>query len=1120
MYKIINAFLCMRNSRVFYKWLLIMKLIIILLTASFLQVSAASYGQKINITVKDASLKDVFKKIRKQSGYNFLYDSDMLNDANPVNLTVKGASLEQVLNDCFANQPFSYVINQNTVIIRLKPAPASNKETMLADTVIKGKVVDQRGQALPGVTIKVKGTELATVTDVNGAYSIKLPSNNIILVFSFVGFTSQEINTSGRRQVNVAMQEQLSALNEVVVIGYGTQKRGDVTGAISSVSGDVLKDQPEVNLLGGLEGKTAGVQITQNSGQPGSTPQVRIRGLTSINNSDPLYVVDGIPLQSNDINIVDPDNIESIDILKDASAQAIYGSRGANGVILIRTKKGNKNNNQITFSTTQAASTVRKMLDMLDASDYVKLNDEAYTNAGQPTPFANPPSAYTNTTDWQKALFRTGLMQNYNVAVSGGADNISYRVSGGYLTQTGTLLGSDYNRVNLANNLVFKPKSNVELGESLSFSKSLTHSDETDSGGNIINDAFAEDPTIPVKNPDGSYSATKYSDIVNPLAKVNYLYDNEPYNQYGLLGNIYMQYKPIKGLSLRSSYSADIKFTDSKDFTPTYDVAPNFNNPVASLSEKKDQAIHWTWDNTATYDFTIHHDHHFDVLAGVSEERFTYNYIYGYDQGQGDASYLQYLDAGTANQQTGGTQQEWDLLSYMARLNYNFQDKYFLTATIRRDGSSKFGNDKEFGNFPSASLGWVVTNESFFPKNDVLSYLKIRGGYGIVGNQSALGYYSYSAAINNNYYAIGNPASAALAGDPGGLPNPDLQWEETKSFNAGFDYHLFNDHITGSFDYYKKTADKMLLSIGIPSESGFTQSPIENAGSMYNKGLEFEANYKTTINRDINFNAGFHITTITNKVTSLSVPGEQIFSGNIKPGETELTEVGHSVASFYGYVADGIFQTPADVANHATQPGAAPGDIRFKDLNGDGVIDQNDQTFLGSPIPKFTYGFNFGATYKSFDINAYFDGVYGNKILAAYEYYTDGFFISNYNMQESELGRWTGPGTSNTLPRLIASDPNDNSRVSSFYLQSGSYLRLRNLSIGYTLPKSTLAKAGIKTFRVFVSGENLLTFTKYKGYDPEIGQQYSGAGGILDIGVDNGNYPQSRTLSAGASLSF
>jgi TonB-linked SusC/RagA family outer membrane protein len=1118
MYKIINAFLCMRNSRAFYKSLLIMKLIIILLTASFLQVSAASYGQKISITVKDASLKDVFKKLRKQSGYNFLYDSDVLNAAGPVNVSVKDASLEQTLKACFANQPFSYIISQNTVIIRPRPIAASNNETALADTVIKGKVVDQQGQTLPGVTVKVKGTELATVTDAIGSYSIKLPSNGSTLVFSYIGFASQEVLVSGRRMVNVTLLEQLSALNEVVVVGYGTQKRGDVTGAISSVKGDVLKDQPATNLLGGLEGKTAGVQIIQNSGQPGSVAQVRIRGFTSINNSDPLYVVDGIPLASNDINIIDPENIASVDILKDASAQAIYGSRGANGVVLIKTKKGSKDNAEITFSTYQAMAQVRKTLDMVSASNYVMLNDEAYKNAGQPTPFANAPSDYTTTTDWQKALYRTAFTQNYDLAISGGSATSSYRVSGGYLDQDGTIVGSDYKRIDLSNNLTFNPKPNVEFGESFSMNKSLTHSVD----GSVNNEAIAEDPTIPVKNPDGSYSATKYSDIINPLAKIHYLYENQPYNQWGLLGNTYLQYKPIKGLVLKSSYDLDIKFTDNKQFTPTYDVAPNFNNPNASLYEQKDQAINWTWDNTATYDFDLNKDNHFTILAGVSAERFTYNYIHGSNQGQpGNDAYLQYLDAGISNVQVGGSQQEWDLLSYIGRLNYNYQGKYFLTATIRRDGSSKFGNNNEFGNFPSASLGWVVTNESFFPKSTVLNYLKIRGSYGVVGNQAPLGYYDYSANINTNYYAIGNPAAALPAADPAGLPNPNLKWEQVQQWNAGFDYHLFNDHVTGSFDYYEKTTKDMLLSLNILAESGFTQGPRENAGSMKNSGIEFSADYKTQISSDINFNAGFHFATIKNDVLSLLQNGEKIYSGGFKPGNFELTEVGHPIASFYGYEADGIFQNTQEIKDHATQQtGTAPGDIRFKDLNGDGVIDQNDQTFLGSPIPKVTYGFNIGGNYKNFDLNMYFDGVYGNKIAAAYEYYTYGFFVSNYNLEQAALGRWTGPGTSNTIPRLIASDPNNNSRPSSFYLQSGSYLRLQNISLGYTLPKALLQKSKIRSLRVYISAENLLTFTKYKGYDPEIGTQNQGYGGNLDLGIDDAIYPQSRTLTAGASLSF
>lgn len=895
-----------------------------------------------------------------------------------------------------------------------------------------------------------------------------------------------------------------------------------MNGAISSVGAGKLKDQPVTNLQGALEGKTSGVQIIQNSGSPGSTAQVRIRGLTSLSNSDPLYVVDGIPLASNDINIIDPNNIESIDILKDASAQAIYGSRGANGVVLVKTKKGKQGDPVISFDTYQGISTVRKTLDMLGASDYAMLNNEAYKNAGQTLQLPTNLTSSSPSTDWQKALFRSAYMQNYNVALGGGSKNVTYRISGGYLDQQGTVVGSDYNRLNMSNSLVFTPKSNLEFGENFSLNKSLTHNVQTDYNGNLINDAFAEDPTIPVKNPDGSYSATKYSDIINPLAKVNYLYDNREYNQWGLLGNTYLQYKPIKGLTLKTSYSIDIKFTDNKQFTPTYDVAPNFRNPNPQLYQQKDQTTHWTWDNTATYDFTLGKDNHFDILAGVSEERFTYNNVYGQNQGQpGNDPFLQYLDAGISNPVTGGSQQQWDLLSYIGRINYNYQNKYYLTATLRRDGSSKFGVNNQFGNFPSLALGWNLTNESFFPKSSTLSYLKLRGSWGKLGNQSVLGYYDYAANINTGYYAIGAPAAAVPTAGPNGLPNPDIRWEQTKQWNAGFDYHLFNDHITGSFDYYEKTAQDMLLVLNIPSVSGFTQSPRENAGSMKNSGFEFSADYATQLSKDLDFNAGFHFATVRNNVLSLEQTGEKIYSGNIKPGQTELTEVGHPIASFYGYVADGIFQTQQDIANHAKQEtGTAPGDIRFKDLNGDGVVDQNDQTFLGSPIPKLTYGFNFGARYKGFDLNLAFSGVYGNKLLAAYKYYTDGFFISNYNMETEALGRWTGPGTSNTLPRLTASDPNNNSRVSSFYLQSGSYLRLQNMTFGYTLPQKFLEKSKIKSLRFYFSAQNLLTFTKYTGYDPEIGQQYSGSGGNLDMGIDNGNYPQSRTLSLGANLSF
>lgn len=699
MYKNIHGFACVRQHRSLRKLLLIMKLVFLLLTVCFLQVSAATYAQRISLTVKDASLKEVFKKLRKQSGFNFLYDSDVLSSARRVSFSFQQASLTDVLKACFEKQPLTYVLNKNTVIIQELP-PLPDKKAIVA-VMVSGVVTDDKGAPLAGVTIKIKGTTTGTVTDADGKYSLNVNDDKTVLVYSFIGFTTQEVPANGKTQIDVKLHEQPSSLNEVVVVGYGTQRKADVNGAISSVSSNRLKDQPGSNFGMALEGKTSGVQVIQNSGAPGSTPQVRIRGLTSINNSDPLYVVDGIPLASNDINIIDPENIESIDILKDASAQAIYGSRGANGVVLVKTKRGSKDNQVITLSTYQGVSTIRKTLDMLDAQDYVKLNTEAYNNAGQSNPFGDP-SQYTRTTDWQKELFRTGYAHNYSVAMSGGSDKMTYRVTGGNLDQTGIMQGSYYKRLNVSNNLTFNLKPNLEFGESLSINR--TTSSNVESNGNLVNAAFADDPTIPVKLPNGNYSATKFSDIINPLATINYLINNHPYNVWGLLGNTYLQYKPVKGLTLKTSYSTDIKFADDKSFTPTYDVAPNFRNVNPSVYEQKDNATNWTWDNTATYDFTVNKDHHFTLLGGISMERFTYNYIHGSNQGQpGNDPYLQYLDAGISNVQVGGSQQEWDLLSYIGRLNYNYKDRYYLTATVRRDGSSKFGTNNRFGNFPSAA---------------------------------------------------------------------------------------------------------------------------------------------------------------------------------------------------------------------------------------------------------------------------------------------------------------------------------------------------------------------------------------------------------------------------------
>lgn len=1087
------------------------------------------FGQQINLSKKNTPLLHVLKEIQKQSGYNFFYDEPLLKQSNPVNISLKDATIKQALDMCFDQQPrLTYAIVGKVVIIKLKNVDSSNNRLtkyvlQAAIDPIKIHVVDSTGKPLVGASVSIVGTTIGFYTNESGDAILTQVTGDASMLISYVGYIRQEIQINNRLNITVQLQAYNAPLDEIVVVGYGTQKKSVITGAISTVNAVQMKDQPVSNPMQALQGKTPGVQITQNSGAPGAPIQVRVRGLTSINNSDPLYVIDGVPLASNGLNSLDPANIESIDILKDASAQAIYGSRGANGVVLIKTKSGKKGISNISIDGFQGLQSVAKKIKLLNAADYVRLNSEAYTNAGQQAsnPFLKTPADTTTTTDWQNELFTTAPIYNYNLAFSGGTDNLTYRLSTGYMKQKGVVTGSEFDRISLTLNTTFKPRKYIEIGENISINKTQTYSVQTNYYNNVVNDALSEDPTIPVKDASGNYTATKYSDIVNPLARINYLSTNSPYNNWGVIGNLYLQVQPVKGLTLKSMLSVDVTFGDSKSFTPQFNVSPNFNNPTPSLSRSKDQATNLTWDNTATYETAIG-AHHFTLLAGVSAEKYTYNWINAANQGQpGNDPYLQYLDAGISGQQVGGSQQEWTLLSNIGRLNYDYKGTYLLTATIRRDGSSKFGENNKYGNFPSASLGWVLTNESFFKSNNLLNYLKVRGSWGIVGNQASVGYYDFSSTIYNSYYAKGlNPIAAPVAA-PGGLPNPNLKWEQINQWNAGFDYRLLDNRLTGSFDYYVKTTNDMLLSLPILSESGFTGGPRTNAGSMRNSGFEFATNYTQDIGKDFNFTAGFHFATLRNKVLSLKETGEQIYSSNFKPGSIGLTEVGHSVASFYGYVFDGIFQNQQDVNSHAKQQsGTAPGDIRFKDLNGDGVIDQNDQTFLGSPIPSFTYGFNLGANYKTFDLSMNFDGVAGNKIAQAYKYYTNGLFISNYNMETETLGRWTGEGTSNRIPRLISSDPNNNSRVSSYYLSSGAYLRLRNISLGYSIPKKQLERMGLKQLRLYVSAQNLLTFTKYRGYDPEVGIQYSGSGGTLDMGIDNGNYPLTRTFSLGLNLTF
>jgi len=983
-----------------------------------------------------------------------------------------------------------------------------------ADTLITGRVTGEGNEPLPGANVTLRSAPSKGVTTrPDGTYSIQASLQDVLVV-TFVGYARQETAINGRQRVDIVLQAQATSLEKVVVVGYGTQKRGEVTGAISSVDAGDIKDLPAASLQQSLQGKSPGVQITQNSGSPGKNAQVRVRGLTSINNSDVLYVVDGVPLTANGINAIDPSNIASVQILKDASSQAIYGSRGANGVVLIETKKGSKNASRIYFNAYGGVQQLRKKLKMLDTRDFITLNTEAYKNAGQASPWGDP-SLYPLNTDWQDAMFRTGPIQRYDLAFAGGSEKLTYRLSGSYFNQDGIIIGSSFKRASLSLNSTFKANDKVEVGENIAIAKSTQYlvGEGATSRVDLLS-ALSMDPTVPLRDSAGNYVPARYSDIQHPIASINNISSNHPYNNWSVVGATYLQVKPVKGLALRTNLSIDLNFLDDKAFAPSYYVSAAQNNPVPNLSQTKAVGYSWTWDNTATYEQKIGEDHEIKLLAGISQQRFSYDFIRGSNQGQpGNDPYLQYLDAGTANPAVGGSMVRWSLLSYIGRINYNFREKYFLTATLRRDGSSKFGANNKYGNFPSASVGWSLTKEGWFDNVKALNSLMLRASWGVVGNQSSAGYYDFSSTINNYYYAYGNPANAALTAEPNGLGNPDLKWEQVRQWDIGLDFRLW-EGLTGTVDYYNKKTKDMLLRIPILFESGFSTGPLTNVAAMFNSGFEFQLDYNHSFGNGMRLNAGVNLSTLKNKVLSLQNEGAQIFSS------PNMTRAGQRVAEFYGYVFDGIFQNQQEIASHATQPNAAPGDIRFKDLNNDKVINDLDQTYLGSPIPKIQYGFNVGAGYKGFDLNLSFLGVAGNKIYQSYKYNTNGFFISNYNMEQETLGRWHGEGTSNTIPRLNANDPNYNARASSYYLSSGSYLRLRNVTLGYNFPDKLMERWKMSGLRIFVSGQNLLTFTKYDGYDPEIGITFGGNAGTLNLGQDQVNYPQPRVITAGLNLTL
>ncbi|HSC52061.1 MAG TPA: TonB-dependent receptor [Phnomibacter sp.] len=1012
--------------------------------------------------------------------------------------------------------------------------------------VVKGKVLQPDNQPLASATVMVKGTKKATLTDQNGQFTISVPSATSVLIVSYMGMETKEIAVQANQEMAVTMTAASAAsMDEVIVVGYGTQRKSVVTGAISKVKATDLENVPNTRIEQSLQGRVSGVTILQNSGQPGSSSTIRVRGVTTMGGgNNPLWVVDGVVVDQGGIAYLNQSDIESIEVLKDAASAAIYGTRAATGVILVTTKKGKSGKLNVSYNGSYGISAPARKLELLNATEYATLLNERSVAGGGGIMFPDPAS-YGTGTDWQDVIFNNSAKRNsHEVSVSGGSDRSTFFMSFGLLDQEGIVSTdiSHYNRKSFRLNSTHKLGKVFTLGQTLGYArqKSTGLGNTNSEFGGPLSSAINLDPITPLvvtdptianappysSNPvfrDGNGNPYGISSLVgqemtNPLA-----YQQTRLGGYGwsddLVGNLYLEAKIMNGLSFRSTVGGKLAYWGSQGFTPVFFLNPTNQATQNNYGKANNNVFNWNIENILTYNKQFG-SHNFTLLLGQGSyvenigggsSVTLYNLpITSYE----DASFNFDIPQASRNSSTYDAT-EHKLTSLFARLNYSYLDKYLFTGIVRRDGSSRFGYNNKFGVFPSFSAGWVASKENFWPANEVVTSLKFRGGYGIVGND-ALADFRYLSTVAGGYnYSIGTSGNVTTGYAPRTLDNPDLRWEETSQGNIGFESELFHN-INLGVDFYKKKTTGILRPVNIPGYVGVAELPYANVADMQNTGVDIELGYHKKFGQ-VGFSANGNLSYLKNEVTYVAadanyIGGDASFQSM---GAVTRTQVGESYNAFWGYQILGVFQNQNEVASYTNkgggliQPKAAPGDFKWQDTNGDGTITADDKVFLGTNLPKFTYGLTINLDYKGFDFMAFAQGAAGNKIFQGLRRLD----VANANFSKEALGRWTGEGTSNDLPRLISTDPNGNiTNMSDYYLEDGDYLRLKLLQIGYTLPAKWFTKVGVTRFRAYVTGENLLTLTNYTGYDPEVG------GGVF--GIDKGQYPQARSVIFGLQVQF
>ncbi|SMC69532.1 TonB-dependent receptor [Pedobacter nyackensis] len=1136
------------------KWALRMRLIIAFLFLTFLQVNAASYAQKVTINVKNTPIKEVFSLLTKQTGYNFICDASLIKSLRPVTVNLRQVSLKEALNKCFSEKAVEVLFNgDQTIVIREKPIPVTEIH-FAAPIPIIGKVTDEKGLPIPGVSVRTKGTSNTVVTDSNGSYKILAADQNDILIFSYVGYTTFEIQVKDTRNIDVTLKEQKNALEEVLVIGYGEQSKKKVSTAISRVDGKFIGVQPVSTPGEALAGLASGVQVQSGrGGYPGEAPTIRIRGIGSLGtDSDPLFVVDGYPLQeSTQFNLINPADIESIDLLKDAASAAIYGSRAANGVVIVTTKRGKAGKTSFTVSAYTGVQNVAKKVDLLSRDQFIEYSKYAARMRGitYPTIFNTNPQSLPDV-DWQDVIFRQAPISDFQLSARGGSEKVQFSVSGGYFKQDGTMLGTTYDRYNLRFNMDANLSPKLKLG--ISMAPSFSQQFRQPAGGQFseasasettgaralpspIHSAVLMPPVVPVYAEDGDYAqgyrGLKNSangvffqaGLYNPLGVLE-LYKNR-LREYRLLGNNFLEYQPIKDLKFKTSIGATFNLNDQYAYIPA--TLANGSAPAASLSnpiinqiyaaEAQSTILDWLWENTVSYNKTFGSNHNFNALLLYSLQKFQAKSTKV--NGRPGTYTTTLLENPLASSEILGSlaYSQNAFLSLGGRINYDYKGKYILSAALRQDGSSRFGPNNRFALFPSVSGAWRITEESFMkPLKNVLNELKLRASYGETGNAN-IGDFTWSNNIIDRDYVFGSQKAFGAA--QSGFANHNLTWEKNRQTDFGLEAGFLDDKYSISFDYYTRHTEGMLFQKDLPSIIGYATSYRTNLGRLNNHGFELsgKANFRLG---DVKWTVDANISANRTMVADLGGPSSLPAKAAIFGWDNVFqVKVGDPLGLMHGYQVEGIFKNTQDLSKYPQWvTGNKVGDWIIKDQNNDGKINEEDMAVIGNGFPDFIYGLSSSFQYKNFDLSLIVQGVQGVNLINGNIRHQ--FGVHNVNTSPTYYNNMfdsQNPDRDVEYPAPLASGVTPLNNLTNKAVSDASFLRIRNLTLGYTLPAGLLKTIKMQTVRFYATGQNLFTFTKYNWYNPET----SVTGDSADRpGVDQGTYPANRVFIFGINVGF